>query len=47
MKSIYHLEQLFLQHHAHQHAAEIKQKPNGLDFAFESKTAATAFTEFV
>jgi len=41
------LEQIILKHQAHKKAINIKEEPEGVDFFFNSRNDAIAFTEFM
>lgn len=46
-RTFFHLEQLILKHHAHEHTINIKERPDGIDFYFNHRGHAQKFNEFV
>jgi len=46
-KVFYLLEQLILKHNAHQHAINIKERSDGLDFYYSHKNHAMRFLDFI
>jgi NMD protein affecting ribosome stability and mRNA decay len=46
-KTFFYLEQLILKHGAHEHATNMEQMPDGVDFQFMERSHATKFMDFL
>jgi len=46
-KTFFYLEQLILKHGAHEHATNMEQLPDGVDFQFLERSHATKFVDFL